>query len=110
MIEILLLVALTRKIGRICEEKGRRTGGFKALTVMLWIGGEIFGAVVAVSAGIEELGVYLFALIGAAVGAGIAVLIAKNLAPLHADNFQSSSAEDFAINAPDEEFNKKDSW
>jgi MFS-type transporter involved in bile tolerance (Atg22 family) len=110
MIEILLLVALTRKIGRICEEKGRRAGGFKALTVVLWFGGEIVGAVIAAASGVEDLGVYLFALIGAAVGAGISVLIANNLTPVETDKFPSSSSEDFAVNAPDEEFNKKNGW
>ncbi len=110
MIEILLLVALTKKIGRICEEKGRRTVGFKALTVLLWIGGEIFGAVIAAISGVEELGIYLFALIGAAVGAGLSVLIAINLKPVQADEFQSSSSEDFATNTPDEEFKQKNSW
>ena len=110
MIEILLLVALARKIGKICEEKGRKAGGFKALTVALWFGGEIFGAVIAVASGVEELAVYLFALIGAAVGAGISVLIAVNLKPAQADSFQSSPTEDFAVKSSDEEFNKKDSW
>lgn len=110
MIEILLLVALTRKIGRICEEKGRKAVGFKALTVMLWFGGEIVGAVIGVSSGVEGLGVYLFALVGAAIGAGISVLIANNLTPVQTDKFPSSSSEDFTANAPDEEFNKKDNW
>ena len=110
MIEILLLVALTRRIGRICEEKGRRAGGFKGLTVLLWFGGEIVGAVIAASSGVEGAGVYLFALIGAAVGAGISVLIANNLTPVQSDKFQSYSSEDFAKNTPDDEFNKKDSW
>jgi len=110
MIEILLLVALTRKIGRICEEKGRKAVGFKVLTALLWFGGEIFGLVIGISSGVEGIGVYLFALIGAATGAGISVLIANNLTPVQTDNFQSSSPEDLAINAPDEEFNKKNSW
>jgi hypothetical protein len=111
MIEILLLVALTRKIGRICEEKGRKAGGFKALTVLLWIGGEIFGAVIGVILlGAEDLGIYLFALIGAAVGAGISVLIANNLTPVQTESSSFSSSEDFSMNTPDEEFKQKNSW
>jgi hypothetical protein len=110
MIEILLLVALTNKIGKICEEKGRKAVGFKGLTVALWFGGEIVGAVIGLSSGVEGGGVYIFALIGAAVGAVISVLIAVNLKPVQTDNFQSSPTEDFAVNTPDEEFNKKDSW
>lgn len=110
MIEILLLVALANKIGRICEGKGRKAGGFKGLTVLLWFGGEIVGAVIGFSLGVEGAGVYIFALGGAAVGAVISVLIANNLTPAQADNFQSTPSEDFAVNAPDEEFNKKNSW
>jgi len=82
MLEILVLFALTGKIGRICESKGRKSGGFKALTVLLWFGGEIVGAVIGYSTGGEGIGVYLFALIGAAIGAGISVLIAVNLEPV----------------------------
>lgn len=110
MLEILLLVALTNRIGRICEEKGRKAGGFKGLTVLLWFGGEIIGAAIGFSLGVEGAGVYLFALGGAAVGAGISVLIANNLKPAQTDEFQSSSSEDFAIKTPEEEFNKKNSW
>ena len=110
MIEILLLVALANKIGKICEGKGRKAGGFKGLTVALWFGGEIIGGVIGLSSGVEGAGVYLFALIGAAVGAVISVLIAVNLKPAQTENFQSSPSEDFAVNTPDEEFKQKDSW
>lgn len=83
MLEILLLIALTKRIGRILEEKGRKTGWFKFLTVVLWFGGEfiggITGAVIAEIIGINELSIYLIALLGAAVGAGAAFVIAKSV-------------------------------
>ena len=82
MLEILVLIALTNKIGKICEEKGRKAGGFKALAVLLWIGGEIIGGIIGYSADGEGLGLYLFALIGAAIGAGISLLIANSLEPI----------------------------
>ena len=41
MLEILALFFLTKRIGEIVEEKGRKTIGYKLLTVALWIGGEV---------------------------------------------------------------------
>jgi len=83
MLEILLLAALTKQIGKIVEQKGYKSGSYKALTVILWFGGEILGAIVGVfMAGGDESTqclIYLVALAGAAVGAGIAYSIANNL-------------------------------
>lgn len=85
MLEIILLIALTRRIGHILEQKGRKTGWYKLLTVVLWFGGEIvggiIGGVVVAVTGVSELLIYLIALIGAAVGAGAAFLIAKAVTP-----------------------------
>ena len=85
MIEILLLIALTKRIGRILEQKGRKSGWFKFLTVVLWFGGELIGGitggVLAEIAGVNELTIYLIALLGAAVGAGAAFVIAKSVSP-----------------------------
>ena len=86
MLEIILLIYLTRHIGEIIEEKGRKSGWYKVLTVVLWIGGEVFGAIV--GAVVSELSgtgtflVYIFALVGAAIGAGLAFMIAKSLSPI----------------------------
>lgn len=81
MLEILLLIALTRRIGRIVEQKGRTSGWYKLMTVLLWFGGEIvggiIGAVIAEVSGMSDIFIYLIALTGAAVGAGAAFLIAK---------------------------------
>ena len=84
MLEILLLIFLTKKIGEICQDKGRKAGGYKALTVVLWFGGEIVGAILGLVATSGEGGalVYVLALIGAAVGAVISFTIVNNLTPL----------------------------
>ncbi|MEW6129679.1 MAG: hypothetical protein AB1757_21745 [Acidobacteriota bacterium] len=83
MLEIILLIVLTRKIGEICESKGRKATGYKILTVVLWFGGEIVGAIIgAILAGGEGVMVYVMALIGAAIGASIAFLLAKNAAAI----------------------------
>jgi uncharacterized membrane protein YeaQ/YmgE (transglycosylase-associated protein family) len=87
MLEIIILWALTRRIGGIVEEKGRKSGWYKLLTVVLWFGGEFAGAIFgALVTGVDESGqctVYIFALLGAAVGAGIAYAIANSLSPVH---------------------------
>ncbi|MEZ5427351.1 MAG: hypothetical protein R2747_13860 [Pyrinomonadaceae bacterium] len=83
MLEILILFFLTRKIGDICEDKGRSAIGFKILTVALWFVGELIGAVfgVILSGGRGGLLLYVFALVGAAIGAGIVFLIVSSLKP-----------------------------
>lgn len=85
MLEILLLIFLTRKVGEIVEAKGRKPGWYKLMTVLLWIGGEVSGAVVggivSALAGAGTALVYLFALLGAAAGAGVAFLVAKTRSP-----------------------------
>lgn len=88
MLEIILLIFLTRRIGNILEAKGRKSGWYKLLTVLLWFGGEIIGAIIGVVivhlSQLSEGFVYLFALIGAAIGAAVAFIIAKAVpAPVH---------------------------
>jgi len=88
MLEILTLWTLTKQIGKIVEQKGHGSGGYKVLTVVLWFGGEIVGAIVgaAITGGDKsaQCAVYFVALVGAAAGAGIAYLIANNLSPADA--------------------------
>jgi uncharacterized membrane protein YebE (DUF533 family) len=88
MLEIFILWQLTKTIGKIIEGKGQKSGGYKVLTVILWFGGEIAGAILGTmitgtSADAQCL-IYIFALGGAAVGAGIAYLIAQNVSPSQA--------------------------
>jgi len=83
MLEILALVFLTRKNGAIAEKKGHKPGGYKWLTVLLWVGGEIAGGIAgaAMAGGDESLVglVYLFALGGALLGAALSRLIVNRL-------------------------------
>jgi len=80
MLEILLLRALTGAIGKVVEAKGKPSGWYKFLAVMLWFGGELLGAVIGFATDMGA-GAYLLALMGAAAGAGIAYQIAKSAAP-----------------------------
>ncbi|HEX4963609.1 MAG TPA: hypothetical protein VF173_22465 [Thermoanaerobaculia bacterium] len=83
MLEILVLIHLTRKNGGIAEKKGHRPGLYKLLTVLLWLGGEIIGAVLGgIMAGEETALIYVLALVGAIVGAGLSRLIVNSLSSL----------------------------
>jgi hypothetical protein len=81
MLEIILLITLTRRIGDILEQKGRKSGWYKLLTVLLWFGGEIIGGIIGLIfvglSGLNEALIYVVALIGAVVGASAAFIIAK---------------------------------
>lgn len=89
MLEILLLVALCRKIGEAARAKGRSAGGYQLMLVAFWFGGEIgvalLGAVVSylVLGPQDEDGLlcfmYVLALVGAAVGALLAFQIVARL-------------------------------
>jgi hypothetical protein len=87
MLEILILIALTSRIGKIVEAKGLASGGYKWGAVGLWLGGEIAGAfiggiIVAMTNSDFQCLAYLIALLGAAIGAWVAVTIAKDAEPL----------------------------
>lgn len=87
MLEIIALIALCRHNGRIVREKGRRSGGFIAITVILWFGLEILGAIIGVlvfdvtTNGDIPGGIYISALVFAALGALLSYLIARNAKP-----------------------------
>ncbi len=81
MLEILFLIHLSKKIGKIVEAKGRKPGGYKAMLVAFWFGGEIVGLLIGGAMVGESIGIYLIALIGAGVGAAVSFGIANNLAP-----------------------------
>jgi ribose/xylose/arabinose/galactoside ABC-type transport system permease subunit len=80
MIEIIVLIVLGRKLGDMAQERGR-SKGWGAL-VLLWVLGELIGAVIGFAVTSDEVAPYLFALVGAGIGAGVAYLIVKNLSPL----------------------------
>jgi MFS family permease len=80
MLEIILIISLSKKIGTIAENKGHKKGGYIALFVILWILGEIIGAIAGVAiTGDDGFGFYIFAIIGAAIGALIAFVVTNNL-------------------------------
>ncbi len=92
MLEIILIVIISKKIAAQLAEKGRSAAGYIVLFVFLWIGGEIIGAIVgtiitvvqnpnAPEAGFNFLA-YIFALLGAALGGTIGYLIASSVPPL----------------------------
>lgn len=85
MLEIVLLILLVRKVGRVVEAKGRPSLGFKAMTVVLWVCGELTGAAIGVAAARGtsdgQCAIFAFALVGAAFGAAVSYVIAVNAGP-----------------------------
>jgi len=83
MLEIIVLIGLTSQIGKIVEAKGYKSGKYKWMTVGLWFGGELVGAIIGslITGGDESANclLYIIALVGAAAGAGIANSIANKL-------------------------------
>ena len=80
MLEIILIVYLAKKIGAKVEEKGYKKGGYIFMFVAFWILGEFLGAILgAIATGEEGMTIYLFALVGAAVGAFLSFAIVGGL-------------------------------
>jgi hypothetical protein len=86
MLEILLLIGLWKAIGSLVEQKGRPALPFQILVIVMWIGGEFFGAFVGAvltrlnnDVGVFNFKIYFCALAGAAIGAGLLFLIAACL-------------------------------
>lgn len=46
MLEIIAIIFLTKKIGRLAEQKGLKPGPWKVYTVLAWIGSELVGIVI----------------------------------------------------------------
>ena len=86
MLEIIALVLLTRRVGDIVKQKNRKSGWYKLMTVLLWFGCEVIGAVVGgIIVGLTgwpDAVIYLIALAGAAAGACVAYVVAKTVPPL----------------------------
>jgi tetratricopeptide (TPR) repeat protein len=108
MLEILVLIGLTNRIGKIVEAKGYKSGKYKWMTVGLWFGGEIVGAIIgALIMGGDQSGscaLYVIALLGAAAGAGIANSIASNL-PVISPSLVPSTSSGVPI-APEDDTQK----
>lgn len=80
MLEIIAIVSLTGRLKAVATSKGR-SGWWAALLPVLWIIGEVFGGAGAALAGLEGFALYIGAIVGAAVGAGIAWAIVSSLSP-----------------------------
>ena len=78
MLEIFVLIALTKALMRKAAERGQ-SKGWAALGAVFWIGGEVSGIVLGALLGFDELGLYGMALGFAIVGAAVAWLIVGNL-------------------------------
>ncbi|MBP8805156.1 MAG: hypothetical protein KBG48_09005 [Kofleriaceae bacterium] len=68
MLEIIGLIWFGKKLSHLAQAK-HRSGGWGALGVLGWIGGEVVGALYGVSNAATPGGVYGYALLGAALGA-----------------------------------------
>lgn len=88
MLEMILLFKLGSKIARIAKSKGYSGVPFVLIFIVLWVLGELGGAIagsgLAVASEDREpnlLIVYTLALVGAAVGAVISFVIVNSLTP-----------------------------
>ncbi len=81
MLEIIAAIYLGKKIRDIVKEKGLNPTGYIIIMVVLWIGFEFFGALVGMLITEDEMGAYVFAIIGAVLGAAISYAIADNAKP-----------------------------
>jgi len=90
MLEILLIWILAKKIGAMASNKGRNAAGYIVLFVLAWFGGEILGAIFGAVLNKGEFFPtgYLFALVGAAVGAGSAFIIVGALPAIEEEDYR----------------------
>ncbi len=77
MLEIMAIIWLCNTNKKHAAQRGRKPGGFVALTVVLWVGLELLGLVIGVSTGMEAF-MYLLAILFAGTGGLVSYLIAKN--------------------------------
>ena len=99
MLEIILVIGLCKSLGKMLRAKGRNPVWIQVMLVAFWILGEFIGGFVGAIVNVIQhgegapmsFGIYLFAIAGAALGAGITFLIAwlmpaENTEP-HPDSF-----------------------
>ncbi len=80
MLEILAIIWLCNKNKANALARGRKPGGFTALTVALWFGMEFIGVILGFVIGME-IGAYIFGLGFAIVGGVISFQVAKKCKP-----------------------------
>ncbi|AGC77721.1 hypothetical protein LX97_02099 [Nonlabens dokdonensis] len=80
MLEIFLIIYLSKKIGAILESKGYKKGWYIALFVFTWITGELGGFVIGALVFPEQpIAMYIIALLGAAAAFAANFYFAKSL-------------------------------
>lgn len=102
MLEIILVIGLCKSLGKMLRAKGRNAVWMQVMLVVCWIIGEFMGGAVGGVVNIIQngegaplgFGVYLFAIGGAALGAGLTFFIAyllpdENSEP-HLDPFDNA--------------------
>lgn len=86
MIEIIALVLLCIHNAKISKKKGYNSTGYVFMTIGMWIGFEIAGALIGVMIAGNRMGVvYFLALAGAVVGGVLSNQIVKKLEPKNRD-------------------------
>lgn len=89
MLEILFLIWFCKRLAEMARGK-ERSGGWGALGAILWVGGEIGGAIIGAKSGSDGMGLYGYALIGAVVGAIAAYVIVAALPKLPPRDFPTA--------------------
>jgi hypothetical protein len=103
MIEIIVLFKLCSRIGEIARAKGRGAIGYQLMLLLFWFGTEFSTLIISMvvlalvygeHADDYTLIAYIAAIVGAALGALVALTIVKNLPELipekvHADDFEA---------------------
>jgi hypothetical protein len=99
VLEILLVIHLSKKIAAKAREKGHSGPGFVVLLLVLWFGGEIaglIGAMAALGGGDENFwAAYFVALLGAALGGITAFVIVGALAPVYKHDDYDDYEDDY---------------
>lgn len=98
MLEILGIILLCNKNKANALARGRKPGGFVALTICLWVGLEIIGGAIGAAAELG-FGTYLIAIVMAAIGGVTSYLIAKNCKPGNYVPPAQTMAQNIAKNA-----------
>jgi len=81
MLEIIFLVKFCKSLAAVAREKNR-PASWAALGVILWVAGEIGGAMLGASNRVMGMELYGCAVLGAVVGAIAAWVIVKTLKPI----------------------------
>ena len=78
--DVFILITLINSVRRITSEKGRRPGGYIAMTVILWVVPEIIGLIIGFGS-YMGLASYVLGFLFAGTGGAVAYLIVRNLKP-----------------------------